>query len=456
MRRLRKAFLGLGYSFNPFDDTFVNPFKLMAYYKAWYQIFYPQRESNFYATSCYKLTKYLSENGVTTIADMGSSRPETKAMELFTAMLDDICDIRYILPLDYFSLADPQAEVRGTETGNFDGYQYNFTGILSEHRGYTPNSSADFIESSVTPSENGDFSSVYPTSVTSRPSSNSGWASMSALGIKTAMKLMRFVNKNTVIGKKVSDILRVRFGVVDSHEQSHEKVYLVGSSKVDVSISDVMCTSPTEDMQLGDYAGKGIGFGDSKYFTFDTGADTGIFLTFAAIVPMVGYYQGMLRENSLGIRDRFDFYSPEFDALGYDDVKYNELVADLMQQDYFGFGDVGTDLGSIGYVPRYTALKVSKDICNGDISLHSREDNMLPYTLDRRFKSLPDMTPENFRSLNITDFNRIFNSKSSWDDHFIIQTNFDVSMWADMKSIANTFDTFDDDGDTDTISMEHQ
>lgn len=454
MRRLRKCFLGLGYSFNPFDETEQTPFKLMAYYKAWYQLFYPQRDSNFFATNCYKLTKYLSENGVTFMYDGLSQAAATKAFRLLVDMINDLCDIRYILPLDYFSLADPQAETRGAITGS-DILNNGFHQLVKHGSDNLGGRDFEYVNA-VAATED------YNTNIPPNTENNFVNNSVSALAIRTAMKLMRFVNKNTVVGKKVTDILRMRFGVSDVHEQAHEAVYLVGSSKVDISISDVMATAATDRAELGDYAGKGVGFGESKYFTFDSGTNTGVFVSFAAIVPMTGYYQGMVRENAMGVHDRFDFYSPEYDALGYDDVLYNELIADMQNDGYYSrflqsvLPSVGTDLGSIGFVPRYTHLKVSKDVCNGDISLHSRKDSMLPYTLDRNFTGLPDMTPENFRSLNITDFNRIFNSKSSWDDHFIIQTMFDVSMWADMKSIANTFDTFDDDGDTDTIEMTHQ
>ena len=465
MRRLRKVFLGLGYSFNPYDKEEQTPFKLLAYYKAWYQLFYPQRDSNFYATNCYKLTKLMSENGFTNILNS-----EQSLRDLWIGFINDLADVRYILPLDYFSLADPLAEVRGVQTGspvnndNGSGYEIILSGQTCDN---TEDQIGQYGEFATARAETGtlDDGGYYGD-----PSKALG---SSALAMRTAMKLMRFINKNTVVGKKVSDILRMRFGVADEHERTHESVFLVGSSKVDIQISDVMSTAETEQMNLGDYAGKGVGYGESKYYTFDTGREFGVFVSFAAIVPITGYYQGMLRENSMGINDRFDFYSPEFDALGYDDVKYNELVADYQ----FGSSGMwhgtdletptGTNLGSIGYVPRYTHMKVSKDICNGDISLYSRRDSMLPYTLDRhfdpslryvngRFTGLPDMTPENFRSLNVNDFNRIFNSQSTWDDHFIIQMMCDVTMWCNMRSLATSFDTLDDDGDSDTIDMNHQ
>lgn len=448
MKRLRKVFIGLGYQFNPFLDKDFNLFKLLSYYKAWYQMFYPQRESNFYATNCYRLIKWTSEHEITLYTDMATN---VETRDSFYNFFLDLRDMRYILPLDYFSLADPKAETRGATNGN---YGVDTMRLLVKHGSTNVD---PYQESENAVADNNTDGSQWGTRTPAISSLQSG--EPTALAIRTVMKLMRFINKNTVVGKKVSDLMRMRFGVVDTHEASHEAVYVIGRNSVNISISEVMSnadTSASGGLALGDYAGKAIGYAKSKSFNFSTGKDHGVFLTFGMVVPKVGYYQGVCRDNMLGLGDRFDFYSPEYDALGYDDVKAIELNG-CMQ---FNAKETPTlpnpNDGSLGYVPRYTFAKVQNDICNGDISLQSRIDSMLPYALVRTFSGIPNMSPENFRSLVLTDFNRIFNSKSTWDDHFIIQSYFDVSLWANMKSLATSFDTFDEDGDTHSSEFEHQ
>lgn len=447
LKRLRKVFVGLGYQFNPFLNEDFNLFKLLAYYKAWYQMFYPQRESNFYATNCYRLIKWTSEHEINLYTNLMTG--ETKA-PFFNFFLD-LRDMRYILPLDYFSLADPKAETRGATNGN---YGVDTMRIPVMH-GSVNVDNYQATENAV--ADNNTDGTQFGTRTPAISSYENG--EPTALAIRTVMKLMRFINKNTVVGKKVSDLMRMRFGVVDTHEASHEAVYVIGRNSVNVSISEVMSnadTSASGGLALGDYAGKAIGYGKSKSFTFSTGSNHGIFLTFGMIVPKVGYYQGVCRDNLLGDGDRFDFFSPEYDALGYDDVKSTELNGS-MQWNAKVFPNISNPLdGSLGYVPRYTFAKVQNDVCNGDISLGSKVDSMLPYALVRTFDGIPNMSPENFRSLVLTDFNRIFNSKSTWDDHFIIQSYFDVSLWSNMKSIATSFDTFDEDGDTRASDFEHQ
>jgi hypothetical protein len=453
MRRLRKAFIGLGYQFNPYIKTELNIFPFLAYYKAWYHLFYPQRESNFYATNCYRIIKYFSERAIT--SDIFSYGVDGEILDFFL----DVRDMRYILPLDYFSLADPKAETRGITTGTPGTNGYNVYNTLTVNGGSADNDH-DYLAQANFYSRVSDDPA--PDSIVDAAPyvNDNGGAEISALSIRTAMKLMRFVNKNTVIGKKVSDILQARFGVIDEHEKTHERVYVIGRSSVNVQISDVMSQSDTSSqggLALGDYAGKGVGFNESKTFSFSNGAEHGVFLSFSMVVPIMSYYQGISRANLIGGTDRFEWFSPEYDALGYDDVKAIELNAQIQEDVVPGFWSMLNPEGkSLGYVPRYSSLKIKNDIVNGDISLPSRWDSMSPYALVRHFSGIPNMSPENFRSIDVTDFNRIFNSKSSWDDHFIIQSYFDVSAWCDKRSLATSFDTFDEDGDTRSSDFEHQ
>lgn len=453
MRRLRKAFIGLGYQFNPYLKTETNIFPFLAYYKAWYHLFYPQRESNFYATNCYRVIKYFSESAVT--SDIFSFGVDSEILDFFI----DVRDMRYILPLDYFSLADPKAETRGITTGTPGTNGYNDYNTLTVDGGTAENDRAYLAKADVYTRVSGNTDPGSSGDVASYPNDNFG-SEMSALSIRTALKLMRFVNKNTVIGKKVSDILQSRFGVIDEHEKTHERVYVIGRSSVNIQISDVMSQSDTSSqggLALGDYAGKGVGFNESKTFSYSSGAEHGVFISFSMVVPVMSYYQGISRINLVGAKDRFEWYSPEYDALGYDDVKAIELNAQMQEDVISGlWSTLNPENKSVGYVPRYSSRKIKNDIVNGDISLPSRWDSMSPYALVRHFSGIPNMSPENFRSIDVTDFNRIFNSKSSWDDHFIIQSYFDVSVWCDKRSLATSFDTYDEDGDTRSSDFEHQ
>ena len=59
-KRLRSIFLGLGYCFNPFDSTFVTPLKLLAFYRAYWDLFGVNRNINFQDTNCAKFSRLIS------------------------------------------------------------------------------------------------------------------------------------------------------------------------------------------------------------------------------------------------------------------------------------------------------------------------------------------------------------------------------------------------------------
>lgn len=448
-KRLRKIFLGCGYSFNPFDQVAVTPFKLFAVYKAWFDTFAVQRTINWYHTECYKLIKLLSDTlpyevsyGVSVYgSNYNDASKGLDAAGLFTKFVARLADICYNLPADYFSATDLTAQ-RGA---NFYGTSLYTPTLLANGQTNSTTVEATYQQ---TPRENS-FDQTKPT----------------AIGQQMAQVLLKYVNKRSVVGRKIADLLRLN-GETDLHNNEHENVHHLGDDKTDINISDVMSLASTQDAALGDYAGRGVGMGTDDSFRYDTKA-YGFLICLSCIVPKSGYFQGMLREN----RDnqRFDFFTDEFDALGYQTVEMNELVADSQFATAAGDPNVGTNLGSFGLTPRYQHLKVGRNIVNGDMSLPSLQDVMLPYSLDRHFitkvttdssagfKSitLPSNTPETFRQIRANDaygdYNRIFQYTGNDYDHFIIQQVFDVKVSSPMKSISESYDTFDEENDNSTI-----
>lgn len=439
LKRLRSIFLGLGYSFNPYDNQKVTPFKALAFYKAYFALFGVTREKNFYNTYCYKLIKALSE---TTALDLDDAINNPIVYGLWINFIRlELANCTYTCPVDYFSAADVTT-MRGG----------NSTSVRSEVAG-DPNSQYGQYIFSV-----GGSSPEPVGTVTTEPSSGQFDGATFPLAQQIALRLLRFVNKNSVVGRKISDILRMRYGVSDMHNETHENIIRVGASSTDIEIAAIYNNTDTQDLPLGAYAGAGMSSrrnANSKTFTFEA-KEFGCLITLTAVVPKMGYFQGMLRENSDGVNDYTEFYQPEFDAFGWQSVRYNELVADKQTKGLEDNPVVGTDLGVWGYLPRMSHLKVSFNRCLGDISIPHMQDSMLPYTLDRFFENkkvsygtskstpLPVNEAQSFRSGTQGKTNRIFTDMSPTEDHVIMQIFFDVKMSAPMKSIATSFDTWDE------------
>lgn len=449
LKRLRTIFMGLGYSFNPFDGTAVTALKLLSFYKSYYTLFGVNRERNFFNTYCYKCIKYMSENIVTDIIDF-TNHPLLSALFINFVRLE-LSNCTYTCPVDYFSASDICTGRGGAEGLALDS---PMVGIRN---------GSEF---------NKQVGAINVGTAGVATSHNTGLAPDYALplGQQIAMRLMRFVNKNSVIGRKISDILRARYGVTDMHNQTHESVIRVGASSTDIEIAAIYSNTETEDIPLGGYAGAGVSSrsnANSKTFTFESD-EFGTLITLTAVVPKMGYFQGMLRENSDGVTDFSEFWTPEFDALGWQAVRYNELVADKMVYSENGTDVVGTSLGTWGYIPRMTHLKVSFNRCLGDISIPHMQDSMLPYTLDRFFENrkvdengvvvatpLPVNEAQSFRSGTQGQTNRIFADMSPTEDHVIMQIFFDIKMVAPMKSISTSFDTWDEESEQ-SVEVAHE
>lgn len=448
IKRLRSIFIGLGYSFNPYDLEKVTPFKLLAFYKSYWSIFGVNRSYNFFNTYCYKLIKVLSESTQRNMNIVGN------ISNLFINFVSiELTKCTYTCPADYFSASDT-VTARGAEITS------NFQSPLAAANGFTFNMGAQTMASATITTTGGQ---------TENPSQGN------PLAQKIALRMLRFVNKNSVIGRQIAEILRARYGVSDIHNALHENVERVGASKTPINIQAVYNNTDAGDMPLGSYAGLGVSGANgaiSKKFTFET-KEFGTLITLTAVVPKMGYFQGMFRENSDGVIDNTEFYTPEFDAIAWQTVRYNELIADRQFKSILGgstTADASTQLGNFGYNPTYQHYKVSFNRALGDISLPSMQESMLPYTLDRYFKNkeldnypipqigIPDLPPNEpmyFRSGTRGETNRIFSDMSPTEDHVIMQIFFDIKMTAPMKSIANSYDTIDEES-THTTEVGHE
>lgn len=438
-KRLRSIFLGLGYCFNPFDTTNVTPLKLLAFYRCYWSLFGVNRGVNFQDTYCALLTRHISNTHSIDISDLGQSG------QLFNNFLRDLCNCTYTTPGDYFS-----SSVLNTNQGIADaGDEILVQSFDSSSTQSAVASSTQYNQSPARPRI--DDRDHY-----------------TAIGIEMAMRLLRWVNRNTVVGSKIYDSLRARFGNIDVNDETSEGVVRIGETSTQINIGAIFNQSDTVDgAPLGDFAGVGTGEtrGETERFDFETDS-FGCVITLTVVVPRMGYFQGMLRENSDGIMDNFEMYDPTFDACGWQTVRMNELVADRQfyldpdsQSGIFTPNRVGTNLGFFGYQPRYTHMKVGFNRCIGDISLPHMQDSMLPYTLDRFFPQrkyeLPANNPQWFRSGTRGETNRIFQVVAPTDDHVIWQLYFDVDLDMPMKSISDSYDTHLAD-DTTTVEVSHE
>lgn len=453
VKHLRSVFIGLGYSLAMQDWTKVNALPIFAYYKAWFDTYAPKRAVAWTDTDIFHFLKSVNDGYVPNLCN------DEDNMDI---VFKSLSDCYYVSNDDFVSV-----HRASMDTVSLGAFPYvNYGGTLSESA---------------------------PIDATTQP--NLAVSSVNLIALDVVKRLTRFVNKDSIIGQKMSTWVRNHFNAQVANSL-YQDVYQVKTDILPLQINDVFSTADTADAssqsgeRLGSYAGKGIGFGDTGCrFHSDR---HGYLLCISAIVPKSGYFQGT--DTSLYGLDRFTLPSADFDALGMEVTPFGFIAGDIGYTDMTATTDQKLDYSAgFGFVPRFSGYKFKKNIVNGDMSRRSLIDSMSPYYLDRilqtgdaLYQSLADnkfaqirqfypslpKASEQWRYLTrypwLGDYDRIFYNddvyhgststpvdSSSEDidgsaarpDNFIVQSLFTMKIQDVLKPLAMSYDTFDEDSD---------
>lgn len=448
-KHLRTIFLGLGYSLALNDNNKVNALPLFAYYKAWFDTYAPLRTSAWTDTTVFAFIKHYSD----------IYEPNVVNMSFFTDVIQELGNTYYVSNDDFVSV-----------------HRANLSNLNDV-------GSPSFVDS------NGLINSL-STSDGNLPTL-SALQKLSLIKFQTIQRLTRFVNKDSIIGQKMSNWVRNHFNAQVANSL-YKDVYQIKTDILPLQINDVFSTSDTADAstkqgeRLGAYAGKGIGFGDSgcKFH-----ADKhGYLLCLSCIVPKSGYFQGS--DSSLYGLDRYTLPSADFDALGMEISPFGFVAGDNGYCDTINSDNIVDYTSGFGFVPRYSGFKFKKNIVNGDMSRRSTIDSMCPYYLDRilqngdiftnknadqSFTLVRSFSPsvpkasEQWRYLTrypwLGDFDRIFYNDDVYHgssayvpflkpdffnarpDNFIVQSLFTMKISDVLKPLAMSYDTYEESTD---------
>ena len=453
-KRLRNIFIGLGYSLEVDDFTPVRLTPLLAYYKAWFDTFAIVRSKSFLSTSAFALIQRLESPSNVDYTIKGNSGSSSVFLD---NLVSELADTYYSAKQDFVSI----------------------------HRSHLTNQQSSLSLSVPTAdSSTRDVKAFSDTDVMLNAGSTFSLASLRLL-----QSLTRFVNKNSIIGQKVSQYMRQHYGA-QSVNSLYEDTFNVDSSYLPIQINDVFSTSDTVNGDVGEhlgaFAGKGVAGGNVN-FRYHTQSH-GYIITLASIVPDSGYYQGT--STDLYALDWQSQPSAEFDAIGMEAtprgafVTHNDMYLDSVS-------NLRTDLTdkSFGFVPRFSGFKYAKNIVNGDMSRRGSIESWSPYYLDHiiqtnqlvesvrdgkpvySFRSnLVPSTSDDWRFVTkypwLGNFDRIFVNETgplergsytpsvaeSWetaqffciDDNYICQNRFDVRVKNCLKPLSMSYDTYDD------------
>lgn len=417
------------------DETF-SILPLLAYYKAWYDIYNPGRVTNWHDTNCYYLIHhyydfYMKSYGLfiksSTDADAGEVNVDGWRRAWF-GFLEDLRECVYVLPIDNISVA--YNDVYENTRQNYIPIQYT-TGSQNELQVYDS----------------------YPAGHIRNIND------ADSVTVKALLRLFSMTSKESVDGQRVREMLK-RFNINVDFESN-----ILHRSSYYAKIGDVFSTAETADGFLGEYAGRGEASGEFKVKMTDT-HEYGFIVVLTSIAPHAGYVQGDYKHPV-----KFnDFYQPEFDSLGMEAMSNRDVVArqvDLTPQQKVVFG----------FRPRYFGLKVRNNIANGYFAERSNQSSILPYSLDRLFtvkdyysdgsnrykvrevKPYVPYAGEDIRKVGVDEsvgqYDRIFYDTTGLTDNFILDQINDYKVWSPMMPVSESFGTFDKDVDDTTNEVTH-
>ncbi|MCQ2309761.1 MAG: hypothetical protein MJZ78_07280 [Bacteroidales bacterium] len=266
--------------------------------------------------------------------------------------------------------------------------------------------------------------------------------------------LTDYMMRHQYVGSRAMDRYLARFGVKLSDEKLNRSIY-IDTNTTPLRFGDVISTADTSTSNLGEYAGKGIVSDQGnnvKSFDFSTD-EYSIFMVISTIIPRVGYYQGI--DRAVLRRDRFDFFTPEFDALGTQPILASELYVSKEASDNMSAHIMDT---IFGFTPRYADYKIALDQLTGDFVCDSVNAGKQSWHLMRMFGDGDFANSQKVvHSLAFTQgedaeqYNRIFYGSGYDNDKFNVIYSFDVKLFAPMKSL---YDTYDFHGDGQSIKMD--
>jgi len=411
-RKVYKVFLSLGYDYtlSNLGTITYNALALISYFKVINDWYYP---SQYVAAS--SLSEFLDRvyNGVVTeitARDLNECFMYASAVDMYNP--------------DYFTSAFDNPE--GPSVINNTGVIFN--DISSTFPDYTRIT----LDTNNTPQLQNANELPVKTQLTE-------------YGLHTLHALSDYMKRNQLAGSRALDRYLARFGVTLSSEKLNRSTYL-GVKSTPLQFSSVESTSSTDNAFLGDYAGKGQSFIQDS-FTCNPQNEYGMFLIVNTFVPQVGYVQGIDRHN-LHLSN-YDFYTPEFDALGNQAISKLELYNNIV-----GYVDNSEDVVNkvFGFTPRYSEYKVPRDFLTGDFRVRSvGADNLQAWHLMRLFDVMDyDELVHDLDFVSGTDskqYGRIFyENTENGSDQINCIFRFHVNLSSHQKPLYDVFDFSNDDG----------
>lgn len=208
-------------------------------------------------------------------------------------------------------------------------------------------------------------------------------------------------------GARYPEILMSTFGV-RPRDARLDRPECMGRVSFPLQISEVLQTSETANTPQGNMSGRAIAYGRGRYIHVFA-EEHCVLHAYLSIMPRASYQQGLPKRYTKF--DKFDYYWPQFDALGEQAIKTRELWYDFNSD----WNDESTNDSTFGYQQRYCEYKAFPNEVHGDFKL----PGLNAWHMSRIFSSAPGLNADfiNYESELDSLNQRIFASGATNRSH---------------------------------------
>lgn len=361
-KALRKVLYGCGYKLiNDYEDITMLP--LLAYYKAYFDLFYPKRDKTWKDCACAGLQEWCEQNG-NFDACKSTGFVGTKPAIMFD-FIYDLCIAYYTQSPDFVS-----AHITGQRISNVAPEVFTSQGP-SGINVYTGTANVSGSNSNT-----GVITGTGSTSAGVSGNNNYNLNLLSPQNLDILQRVYKRINAKTAIGADIRQFLKTQLGVDYLDE---DESYWIGSQSLDINISPVFSNAETQEGYLGEFAAQGSGATDGRnnVLTYEAKVD-GFWICMCAIVPDSRFAQGV--DMNLKHVKKVDYFDSIYDSMTLLPTPKKYIFA---EKQYNGAALDSSVNDSFGNIPNYMEYCTSQNIVNGDMSLMSKRNYFLPFTLDK-------------------------------------------------------------------------
>lgn len=273
--------------------------------------------------------------------------------------------------------------------------------------------------------------------------------------------LTDYCKRHQLVGSRSLDRYMARYGLKLTAEQLRRSQFIAGAQQ-DIEFSDVMSTADTDGANLGQYAGRGITYGDLQV-NFEKQNEYGYLVILTSIIPQTGYYQGA--DYSTCRVSRLDYWIPEFENTGVQALPTRCVYAPMDEQKLYNNSTpsaVNYNEKVFGFIPRDSFYKRHNAMLTGDWLLGSRNVGKdawhllrnLDYTVAAANGAVNFKHDFNFILANDKDqYQRIFQNMLESEDQFNICHYISIDETLPMSDLYDTYE-FESEGKAKKVDID--